>query len=114
MADKQRFPVIDLATDLQSGNGSNGVFICSSTSAFDYSALTGVNINKIGYAFVLYTQDGTNAVISTLTTNGAIGDTTSLVSATGWPSGFGQGIEVEKMTVASGTYGFIYLKDIPG
>jgi len=112
MADYQKHPITDPNTDLISGNGSNGMFICSSTTPFDSSTLTGQNANKVAYSFVLWTQTGSNAVITSIDTNGVIGDTSALVSATGWPSGFGQAMEFEAMTVAAGTYAFIYLKQI--
>ena len=112
MADYQKHPIFDPNTDMTANNGAMGQFICSSTNPFDYTTLTGSNKGKMGNAFVLWTKDGTNPVITSIVTNGVLGDTASLSDSNGWPSGFGQSMEIESMTVAAGTYAFIYLKEI--
>ena len=113
MADSQKYPVRDPNTDLTAGNGADGVFICSNTHPFDYTTLTGEHKGKMGYAYVLRTKTGNNGVITSITVNGVVGDVASLSDATGWPSGTGDALEIEAMTVAAGTYAFIYLKQTP-
>lgn len=109
----QKYPISDPHTNIRSGSASSGLFICTSTTPFDYSTLTGDNVGRMGYAVKLVTRDGSNGVMSLIETNGVIGDVPALTSGIGWLSGEGFGMEITKLEVAAGTIAFIYLKETP-
>lgn len=113
MSEKQAYPINDPHTDIVAGTGSFGVFVCTSTTPFDYTTLTGQNTGKMGFAVKLVTRDGSNGVITSLTSNGVIGDLAAMIDGSGWLSGEGFAMEVEAMEVAAGTIAFIYLKETP-
>lgn len=113
MSEKQQYPISDPQSSLMAGSGSQGLFICTSTTPFDYSTLTGQNKGKMGFAFKLATRDGANGVITLIENNGVIGDATAMTDGAGWLSGEGFAMEVTKLEVAAGTIAFIYLKETP-
>lgn len=110
--DKQKYPLTAVHSDILAGSGSLGQFICSPTTPFVASALTGNNKGKLGYAVKLTSKDGSNAIIGSITVNGVLGDVDALDDATGWLTGEGFVMEVEALTMTAG-YAIIILKDSP-
>lgn len=99
----QKHPLGALQADILAGSGSDGIFICDSSTPFDYSTLTGPNKGKMGYAVKLTSKDGvTSPIVASITVNGVLGNTALLDDATGWMIGEGFVMEIEAMTMTQG------------
>lgn len=109
MANEQKNKIADMSTNIMVGNGSEGVFICTPGTPFVSGDLTDGNKGKVGAMVKLTSQDGENVAISSIVTNGVIGDVSILTSASGFLSGEGMAMEIEELTISSGI-AFIYLK----
>ena len=107
---KQKYPILDPATSIATGSGSQGTFICDQNNPFDWTTLTGEDKGKMGHAIQFFSEDGAPVTVGVAVVNGLAGNTTFL-DGKSWPAGQGFAFEVESMTITGAGYCQILLKE---